>query len=127
MKKQMAGEGGSEDEEAGQEGKMPSTDDVPDGSVDDYYITTYAKGKIQKKLNAEKHATIEEDEGMKALKEMSAMGAGNTTLIFNLPSPVKKAEGKNVKISEDKKRVTITTTSEDFFDDATALEFLIEY
>ena len=46
---------------------------------------------------------------------------------FNLPKPAKKAEGKNVKLSEDKKKVTITTSAEDFFEDVSKLEFRIEY
>jgi hypothetical protein len=51
----------------------------------------------------------------------------NTTLIYNLPRPVKKAEGKNLKVSDDKKKVTILTSVEDFFDDVSKLEFRIEY
>lgn len=55
------------------------------------------------------------------------MGIGNSTLIINLPKPAKKTEGKNVKLSDDKKKVTITSSAEDFFDDAAGLEFKIEY
>jgi hypothetical protein len=122
MKKQMGGEG-NEDEES----PMPGPGDLPEGTVDDYFVMTYSKGVIEKKLNKEKHAKIEEDEGMKALQEMSAMGGGSNIVIYNLPRPAKKAEGKNVKLSEDKKKVTITTTTGDFFDEATDLEYKIEY
>jgi hypothetical protein len=101
--------------------------DIPTGSIDDYFSTTYSKNSIEKKLNKEKYATVGNDEGMKALKEMSAMGIGNTTLIINLPRPVKKTEGKNIKLSDDKKKITITSSAEDFFDDGAALEFKIEY
>jgi hypothetical protein len=65
---------------------------------------------------------------MQAMKEMAGQGMPiNTTLIFNLPRPAKKAEGKNVKLSADKKKVTITSSIDDFFDDVTKLEFKIEY
>ncbi len=65
---------------------------------------------------------------MQSLKEMAGQGMPmNTTLIYNLPKPAKKAEGKNVKLSEDKKKVTITSSVDDFFDDVTKLEFKIEY
>ena len=101
--------------------------DIPDGSVDDYFDVTYAKGLIEKKLNKEKYAKAENDESLKAMKEMSGSGIGNSTLIINLPRPVKKAEGKNVKLSDDKKKVIISTSMEDFFDDASSLEFRIEY
>ncbi len=126
IKKQMAagkGEEGEKEENSG----MPSADDMPEGSIDDYFITTYSKGVIERKLDKEKYANVENDEAMKALQEMSAMGAGNTTLIFNLPSPAKKAEGKNVKLSEDKMKVTVISSTDDFFDNATDMEFRIEY
>lgn len=103
-------------------------DQMPTGSLDDYFITTYAKGIIEKKHIAEKYAAVGEDQSMQALKEMAGQGMPmNTTLIFNLPQPAKKATGKNVKLSEDKKRVTITSSVDDFFDDITKLEFKIEY
>jgi hypothetical protein len=106
---------------------MPSGGDIPNGSIEDYFTTTYSKGVIEKKLNKEKYANVESDAGMKSLKEMAGMGVGNSTLIINLPRPVKKADGKNVKLSDDKKKVTITSNAEDFFDDATEQEFRIEY
>lgn len=106
---------------------MPEGGDIPNGSIEDYFTTTYSKGVIEKKLIKEKYAHVESDSGMKSLKEMAGMGVGNSTLIINLPRPVKKADGKNVKLSDDKKQVTITSNAEDFFDDATEQEFRIEY
>ena len=113
----------------GAEGAPPiPDDDMPKGSMDDYFTTTYEKGIIEKKHIPEKYATVGEDKSMQALKEMAGQGMPmNTTLIFNLPKPAKKAEGKNVKLSEDKKKVTITSSIDDFFDDITKLEFKIEY
>lgn len=115
--------------EEGAEGAPPIPDDeMPKGSMDDYFTTTYGKGIIEKKHIPEKYATAGEDKSMQALKEMAGQGMPmNTTLIFNLPKPAKKAEGKNVKLSEDKKKVTITSSVDDFFDDVTKLEFKIEY
>jgi hypothetical protein len=102
-------------------------DAMPDGSLDDYYDFNIGKGVVERKLLADKYAGVATDEKMKALKQMSSMGVGNSKLILNLPSAVKKAEGKNVTISEDKKKVTIMSTMEDFFDDGKSLEFRIEY
>jgi len=115
--------------ESGAEGAPSIPDDeMPKGSMDDYFTTTYGNGIIEKKHIPEKYATVGEDKSMQALKEMAGQGMPmNTTLIFNLPKPAKKAEGKNVKLSEDKKKVTITGSVDDFFDDVTKLEFKIEY
>ena len=38
-----------------------------------------------------------------------------------------KAEGKNVKLSEDKKKVTITASLDDFMSDASVFEYKIKY
>lgn len=101
---------------------------MPKSSIDEYFTMTYDKGVIERKHIPEKYAKLGEDEGMQALKEVTAQGMPmNTTLIFNLPKPAKKAEGKNVKLSEDKKKVTIASTLDDFFDDVTKMEFRIEY
>ncbi|MEP7372817.1 MAG: hypothetical protein ABI675_05460 [Chitinophagaceae bacterium] len=121
MKKQMDGGAG------GDAPPIP-TDEMPKGSMDEYFTTTYSKGVIEKKLIAAKYDSVANDKGMQTMKEMAGEGMPmNTTLIFNLPRPAKKAEGKNVKLSEDKKKVTILSSVDDFFDDATKLEFRIEY
>lgn len=113
----------------GKDDAPPIPDDqMPKASVDDYFTVTYDKGLIERKHIPEKYATVGEDQGMQALKEVAGQGMPiNTTLIFNLPKPAKKAEGKNLKLSEDKKKVTITSSIDDFFDDVTKLEFRIEY
>jgi hypothetical protein len=100
---------------------------LPKKSIDDYYNTTYSKGQIERKLDTTKYANVQNDEEMKALKQMASMGMGATKLIFNLPAPVKKATGKNLTVSDDKKVVTVMSSVEDFFEKGTDLEFRIEY
>ena len=96
--------------------------------VDDYFKYKYEKGKISKKLNKEMYANVENDKSLTSLKEMSQMGMASTMkTIFNLPRPAKKAEGKGVKLSDDRKKVTIEGTLDDFFEDATFFEYEIEY
>lgn len=121
MKKQMDGDSG--------ENTPPiPTDEMPKANMDDYFKVTYSKGLIEKKHIPEKYANVKDDKGMQSLKEMAGEGMPmNTTLIFNLPKPAKKATGKNLKLSEDKKKVTIANSVDDFFDDVTKLEFRIEY
>jgi len=110
------------------EGEQKEDDKMPGLPLDEYYTTTYSASVIERKLNKEKHANLSEDEGAQAMKQMGDMGmTAKKTIVINLPRPAKKAEGKNVQLSEDKMKVTITGNSEIFFDDATALEFRIEY
>ena len=97
-------------------------------TVDEYYNTVYEKGKISRKLNKEKYAHVEEDKSLKSLQEMAQMGmAINMKTVINLPKPAKKAEGKGVKLSEDKKKITMEGTLDDFFEDASYFEYNIEY
>jgi hypothetical protein len=65
---------------------------------------------------------------MQSLKQMSSMGSPiNVNYIINLPRPAKKAEGKALKLSDDKKKVTVSVTSDDFFEDPSKFEYKIEY
>lgn len=96
--------------------------------VDDYYKYEYKKGKISRKLNKEMYANVGDDKTLASLKEMSQMGISSTMkTIFNLPKPAKKAEGKGVKLSTDRKKVTIEGSLDDFFEDASYFEYEIEY
>jgi hypothetical protein len=97
-------------------------------SFDDYYTLEFSKGELKKKLNKEKYANAESDEYLNGLKQAGAMGLPVTsTFIINLPRPAEKAEGKNVKLSEDKLKVTIMSTMDDFYDNPESLEFKIKY
>jgi hypothetical protein len=103
--------------------KMPSSD-----PLGDYFTINYSAGVIEKKLDKEKYAGVANDEMMKGIKEMSEGGMPvSSTVIINLPKSAKSATGKGVILSEDKRKVTIKSTSEDFFENASALEFKIEY
>lgn len=103
--------------------KMPSSD-----PMSDYFITTFSAGVIEKKLNKEKYSGLENDQSMKGLKEISENGLPVTNnIIINLPRPAIVTTGKGIIVSENKRKVTIKSSSEDFFDDASGLEFKIEY
>lgn len=97
-------------------------------SFDDYYTLEFSKGELKKKLNKEKYAGVDKDDFLNGLKQAGAMGIPVTsTYIINLPRPAEKAEGKNVKLSGDKMKVTVTSTMDDFYDNPEALEFKIKY
>ena len=97
-------------------------------SFDDYFTLEFSKGELKKKLNKEKYANVDKDDFLNGLKQAGAMGIPvTTTYIINLPRPAEKAEGKNVKLSENKLKVTITSTMDDFYDNPESLEFKIKY
>ena len=97
-------------------------------NLDQYYTTVYEKGKFSRKLNKEKYAQVEDDKGLKTMQEMAQLGMSvNMKTVINLAKPAKKAEGKGVKLSEDKKKITIEVTLDDFFEDGSYFEYNIEF
>ncbi len=108
---------------------VPGMEEMPSPtSIEDYFTMSFSKGLLIKKLDKEKYAGAANDKFLNGMKESAGMGMPmTTTYIINLPRAAKKAEGKNVKLSADKKKVTIETDIDDFFDDAAKFEFRIEY
>jgi len=106
-----------------------SEDDMPKAKTfDDYFDLVITNNSMTKTINKEKYATAADDQYMKILQQMSSMGAPATAnYVINLPRPATKVEGKGVKLSSDKKKVTLTATSDDFFDEPKKFEFKIEY
>jgi len=97
-------------------------------SFDDYFDLVYSKGSFERKLNKEKYAKAADDEYMQGMQQANGMGiSSQSTLVINLPSPAKNTSGKNLKISDDKKKITIKSDVDDFFDDPSKMEFKIEY
>jgi hypothetical protein len=97
-------------------------------SFDDYYTLEFSKGELKKKLNKEKYANVDKDEFLNGMKQAASMGIPVTsTFIINLPRPAEKVDGKNAKLSEDKMKVTISSTMDDFYDHPESLEFKIKY
>lgn len=113
-----------------QMGGMPTGGaEVPEPtSVDDYYTLEFSNGELTKKINKEKYVTVANDKYLQGVKEAAGMGlAMKLNYIINLPRPATKAEGKNVKLSDDKKKVLVSASIDDFFEDASSLEFKIKY
>ena len=79
-------------------------------------------------MNKAKYATAADNEFMKSIQQMSGMGSPvKVNYVINLPRQAKKVQGKSVKLSDDKKKVTVSVTSDDFFDDPSKFEYRIEY
>jgi len=112
-----------------------SDDDMPmmgDGEgepdLNGYFDITYEKSKLKKKINKEKYANVKDDKNLQTMMEMGQMGMPvNFKTVINLPRPVKKAEGKGVTVSENKKTITIEGTLDDFMEDPSKFEYEIEY
>ncbi|HEV8283433.1 MAG TPA: hypothetical protein VGQ09_03940 [Chitinophagaceae bacterium] len=118
--------------------KLTSGEQMPSGlgtgekpqikAFDDFFDVNFTDKLISKTLNKAKYATASDDQYMQSLKQMSSMGSPiNVNYIINLPRPAKKAEGKALKLSDDKKKVTVSVTSDDFFEDPSKFEYKIEY
>lgn len=101
----------------------------------DYFFTKWEKGKLSKKLDAEKYKKIGKDEGLNSFKQMGEMAPGGGDILekitvvtkFVLPKPAKKAEGKNIKLSTDKKTITISSPVSDIYTHPKNFEYEIEY
>lgn len=97
-------------------------------SFESYYDLAIEKGSIRRVLNKERYARAEEDEFLKGMRELSGMGLSmKSTYVINLPRPATKAEGKSLKLSEDKRKVTLSVDIDDFFDEPERLQYLIEF
>lgn len=116
---------------AGNEDAMDKTGidlNASSSEVKDYFTYVYEKGHLSKKLNKEKYATVKDDKTLKAMQEMAQMGISSTMKIaINLPSPVKKIQGKGMKVSDDKKHIIFEGSLEDFFEDPSYFEYDIQY
>lgn len=97
-------------------------------SVEDYYKIEFSNDKLEKKLDKDKYANVASDQMLQRMKQAAEFGIPvSHTYIINLPRPVEKAEGKKIKLSEDKKRITVTTGLDDFFDNPESLEFKVKF
>ena len=122
------GKGSNKNEELLGKGEDDEQSEEMGANLDQYYTNVYEKGKFSRKLNKEKYANISDDKALKSMQEMAQMGMSiSMKTVINLPKPAKKAEGKGVKLSDDKKKITMEGTLDDFFEDGSYFEYNIEY
>jgi hypothetical protein len=97
-------------------------------TLEDFYDFTLTDHVVASVFNKARYDAVADDQSMQSMKQMSSMGAPmNSNYVINLPRPATKVEGKNAKLSADKKKVTISASSEDFFDNPATLEYRIEF
>jgi hypothetical protein len=118
--------------------KLPGANQVPAGggdsdsskvkTFDSYFDDVISEKIISKTLNKSRYATAADDEFMKSLQQMSGMGSPvKVNYVINLPKKAKRVEGKAAQLSDNKKKVTVSVTSDDFFNDPSKFEYRIEY
>ncbi len=108
-----------------QEG-LDENQNMPD--FNEMYQMTYKDGLLERKIKPEKFKELEEQLKTSAENGMDDMIASvKMNNIINLPRPAKSAIGEKVKLSSDKKTVTINCTMKDILTNPKAVEYRIQY
>jgi hypothetical protein len=114
------------------QGKEAPQMDVQSGQgmpdFNNVYDITFKKGLIEKKINEDKLKQFQENEQMSSMKQaIEVMPEASISTVIHLPKPAKKAEGANVKLSDDKKTITIKSTLNELFNNPNSLSYRVEY
>ena len=115
---------------SGNANKMPDSSSSSQGfgQFNAIYDFTVKKGLITRKLNPVKWKTLQQNPQLDQFKQSAGMGMEVPyTLTINLPSEVKKVDNPLLKISTDKKTVTLKYNLMDIFESPQKFEYTIEY
>ncbi len=96
---------------------------LPDYS--EMYRMTYKDGLLERKIIPEKFKEFEAQFSGAGMDEMTSSVKMNS--IITLPRSAKSVHGEKVKLSDDKKTVTINCTMKDLLANPKAVEYRIEY
>ncbi len=113
----------------GKTGNQEETDvnpNLPDYS--EMYQMTYKDGLLERKIKPEKLKEFEDQlkvAGENGMEEM--MSSVKMNSVIKLPRPAKAVQGEKVKLSDDKKTVTINCTMKDILANPKAVEYRIQY
>jgi len=99
--------------------------------MDDFaniYDVTIKNGFISKKVNAEKFKALTDRPEMAQVKQLSSSGMEILyTTTIKLPRPAKKTDNPLIKLSDDKKTVTIKYNMLELLDNPQKFSYTIEY
>ena len=120
MKGLGANDMGGDDMMGGEDQKMPDIQSI--------YTISSGDNFLEKKVDEKKLADLKANPQW-AQMQMSAgmMGSYTTTTTIHLPGPAKTATGDKVKLSDDKKTVTISASFSDLFDKPESLAYRVEF
>jgi hypothetical protein len=92
------------------------------------YDVVVKDGLISKKVNAEKHKAMVENPEIAQLKQMVSGGMEILyTTTINLPRPVKKSDNSLVRLSNDKKTVTLKYNLLELLDNPEKFSYSLEF
>ncbi|MFT3825836.1 MAG: hypothetical protein QM731_18095 [Chitinophagaceae bacterium] len=98
------------------------------GDFSDIFDVTVKDGLISKKLNVDKFKALSSRPEMEQVKQLSGSGMEVMyTTTIHLPRPVKKADNPLIKLSEDKKTVTMKYNMLQLLDTPEKFSYTIEY
>ena len=111
--------------------EQPNPDGPKEPDMDDFskvYDVTIKNGLISKKLNEEKFKQLTDRPEMAQVKQFGGSGIEILyTTTFKLPRPVKKTDNPLLKLSDDKKTVTLKYNLLEILDSPDKFSFTIEY
>lgn len=118
--KNMFGKGNTPDQ--------PAPKDPGMGDVASMYDVTVKNGLISKKINTEKYKALMERPEMAQVKQFSSSGMEILcTTTIKLPRPAKKTDNPLIKLSDDKKTVTMKYNLLEMLDTPEKFSYSIEY
>lgn len=94
----------------------------------DYTDMHFEKGLIERKVSQQKIDDLKNKEELKDAQGLDEMFSQITfSTAIRLPGKVKKAQGENLTVSDDKKTVTVKYTMLDVMNNPDAINFKVEY
>jgi hypothetical protein len=114
--------------EEGKKEELDAPKDPPLGDMNSIFDVTVKKGLISKKLNQARYKTVMEKPEMAQIKDVSSSGMEVLyTTVIKLPRPVKKVDNPMIKLSADKKTVTMKYNYLELFETPEKFAYTIEY
>jgi hypothetical protein len=110
------------------EAQLDAPKDLDVDQFSNMYDVKVQKGSISKKINRAKLDSMLQRPEMAQLNQMGATGMEilyTTTIV--LPRPLKSVSNSGIKVSEDKKRLTIKNNLMEVFEKPELFEYVIEY
>ena len=108
--------------------EMAATGDNGLPSIDKIMNLTFKKGLIERKIDQEKLNVLKNNEQFKEAGQVEEMLETITfSSTFHLPKAAKNTRGEKLKLSDDKKTVTMNYNLLDLIKTPASLEFKVEY
>jgi hypothetical protein len=111
--------------------QKPALDSPKEPGLEDMstiFDVVVKNGLINKKVNLEKHKALIEKPEIAQLQQMSSSGMEILyTTIIHLPRPAKKTDNPLIKLSDDKKTVTMKYNLLDIFDHPEKFSYNVEF